>query len=210
MKDYNILNTAKETAYILLKQAYDMGYKQGFNDGEELYMKKKEAKETEGYQKGLEDAWEVCRKISWDMARGNSLLVNELIKLFKTDDLDYIVKNYTASEAIAKIREYEGKQKQAGKNCDNCQYKDKLDAKCLFCDKEQNTEIKVGDEVIFAGTGHNKGFVTRIFNDHQRTYYRCVSSDGELSTENSNCPPKRTGRSFPEIEQVLEAMRGEE
>ena len=23
------------------------------------------------------------------------------------------------------------------KNCDNCQYKDKLDAKCLFCDKEQ-------------------------------------------------------------------------
>ena len=21
--------------------------------------------------------------------------------------------------------------------CDNCQYKDKLDAKCLFCDKEQ-------------------------------------------------------------------------
>ena len=91
---------------------YDKGSDAGYDTGYKV------AKPEGQYQQGLNDAWECARKIAWEMARGNSSIRNDLIELFLTDDLEYIVKNFTASEAIAKIKEYE--EKQTEKSCYTC------------------------------------------------------------------------------------------
>lgn len=58
----------------------------------------------DGYEKGLNDAWDAVMKI-FDMKADTSEAV--FGKLFTQD----IVRNYTATEAIAKIKEYEQEQK---------------------------------------------------------------------------------------------------
>lgn len=72
-------------------------------------------------------------------------------------------------------------------------------------DKE-HSEIKVGDEVIYYGSERN-GVVTKVFESGNRIYYKCVRYDGNLSTESSDRPPKKTGRHFSEIEEVLDALK---
>ena len=95
-----------------------------------------------------------------------------------------ITHNYTPEEAIAKIKEYEDKQKQ--------------DAK-----------IKVGDEVITNYKDHAVAV--------RDTYY--IGEDREpftliwFGTHMSSCPVNeltKTGRTFPQIAEVLKEMRGAE
>ena len=91
----------------------------------------------------------------------------------------------------------------------------KLGPKVIFdkfaeYDKE-HSEIKVGDEVIYCGS-ERKGVVTKVSESDygsNRIYYRCVRYDGDLSTESSDRPPKKTGRHFSEIEEVLDALKNQ-
>lgn len=82
------------------------------------------SKTNAAYRKGLEDAWEAARKIG-----SNSMCSLEEMGFdfsqCAVDDYNpswFVVKNYSASEAIEKIRQYE----------------------------QEKEEIKVGDEVITA------------------------------------------------------------
>ena len=115
-----------------LDEVYDKGYKQGIKDGNI----------KEAYQNGLEDAWDLVKKIF-------KMTGTDVKEIFGDFLIHHIMSQYTASEALQKIREYEEKQ-----TCDICYYRDKLDAKCLFCDKLPSSEIKTGDDIlIYRGDG---------------------------------------------------------
>ena len=97
----------------------DEAYQRGINDGS-LDVKQR----VEGaYQRGLDDAWEMARKIVLSVNEGG-LSVQNLSKLFGTYASRYALKKYSASEAIEKLKAYEEKQKA-------------------------DDEIEVGDEVIY-------------------------------------------------------------
>ena len=86
---------------------YKKGYDAGCRDRDKIYTEDKE-----DYQRGLDDAWECARKIA---------NINfDTLKVFKRYYLrNEVFENFTVSEAIAKIKEYE--EKQAEKNCENCE-----------------------------------------------------------------------------------------
>ena len=74
--------------------------------------------------------------------------------------------------------------------------------------KEQSElldEIKVGDEVICAGTNTRK-IVLKITDFKGVLRYMCFSDESGYSTENENFPPKKTGRHF-DIDKILEQMK---
>lgn len=100
-------------------EAYQKGYDKGYADktnndevGKEL------AKDV--YQRGLDDAWEAARKIVCD----DELDWNTLLHIFNRGNFEGIFGDFSPSEAIAKLKAYEEKQKV-------------------------DDEIKVGDEVIY-------------------------------------------------------------
>ena len=75
------------------------------------------------YQRGLEDAWNVARKIAVETDDGG-VSISALYEMFGTESMRMIMKNNTVYDAIAKLKAYEEKQKA-------------------------DDEIKVGDEVIY-------------------------------------------------------------
>ena len=120
---------------------------------------------NEAYQRGLDEAWEAARKIAISPGDGG-LSTHDLFKIFGNDSLQYAFKNYSASEAIAKLKAYEEKQKA-------------------------DEEIKVGDEVIYNGT--TKCIVVRPEDDER--YASLIDSDGTLySADHREC--EKTGRHF--------------
>lgn len=67
------------------------------------------------YEDGLNDAWEVARKIVC-LASDGGYSVSELMKIFGSDNIasDKILKHNTAAEVIAKIEEYENSRIEIG------------------------------------------------------------------------------------------------
>ena len=61
------------------------------------------------YEDGLNEAWELARKIICSTDRGG-LRVSELEEIFSCTDFDRVMANYTPQEAAAKIAEWEKKQ----------------------------------------------------------------------------------------------------
>lgn len=127
-----------------VRNAYDRGYKQGYKDG---YEEGHHYGEIDGvmnvqtdevsYQRGLEDAWECVKKITYEKTEGG-FDFRELKEIFDGRILlSEILVNYSATKAMKKIREYEESPKA-------------------------DDEIKVGDEVRFA---NRLGIVTRICDD---------------------------------------------
>lgn len=128
------------------------------------------------YEDGLNDAWETARKIEVPTAEGG-LSGKELAQIFKDGTLCNIFKNYSACEAVTRIKEYEEEQKKAA-------------------------EIKIGDEVT--DNDGWKGVVTGI--DPDGEYLIIIQKDGTaLHWKKESF--KKTGRHFPEIAEVLEQMR---
>ena len=85
--------------------AYQRGYENGFIAGHLKAEKSGQSFYEDGYQRGLNDAWEAARKI------GN-MPYGEEEKVFGSGGWAFIEK-HTASEAIEKIRQYEqGKEEQ--------------------------------------------------------------------------------------------------
>lgn len=205
-KDYSniegLIGNVKES----IRNAYDKGYKQGFKEGnynKEFFCN---LNFEHGTNKGLDDAWECARKIALrkDEAR-NAFHDIAPVKVFE---------EYSASEAIAKIKEYEEKQKQDEKSCDECSWKYTADDdydewrkhclrcinRCCFEPMRTDNEIKVGDEVIFPNG--KKGIVWLIYGNECHT----------MGDYNRVCPKeylKRTGRHFDQIAEVLEQLKGE-
>ena len=95
--------------------------------------------QAEAYNKGLNEAWELAKKL-WLPSNHGGLTHTEVIKIFKCDYY-MVAENYTPQEALAKLEAYE---------------------------KEQN-EIKVGDVVtngyvtmLVTGIGKATGFIYMI------------------------------------------------
>lgn len=95
------------------KTGYDKGYAEGIEEG-------KECADVDAtmYEQGLNDAWECAKKLVWKTG------ILELRRMGILGENDHeaakVLAEYTASEAIEKLRDYEAKK----------------------------DEIKVGDEVI--------------------------------------------------------------
>ena len=107
-KIYNIINNAEEDVIFQAHQAYKQGYEDGkaatpFTDTEEA--------EEKAYNRGLNDAWDVTRKIIEDVIDGG-YSSDVLREIFGVSTVQTIFKLNTASKAIAKIKAYEDKKKQ--------------------------------------------------------------------------------------------------
>ena len=136
-KDCRVIEGLAKDAVGKIKTAFNKGYKQGYEAGvasqgfTDGYTEEEAGKrEKDAYQKGMDEAWEVTRKIYSDDF--------DLEKVF--DEIMYarVFKKFTASEALAKIKEYEQNQ----------------------------DEIKVGDEII-AINGISKPYVvTEVMENH--------------------------------------------
>ena len=127
------------------------------------------------YQRGLNDSWEAARKIAqqWeeDTDTEHRLVIDDSIRV----TLD----SMTASEAIAKLKAYEEKQKA-------------------------DDEIKVGDEVNWIGDCF---IVTRIFQPrNMKEQCDGIDDDGCVYSDVLIDDLKKTGRHFA-IDNILEEMK---
>lgn len=105
-----------------VRNAYDRGYKQGEKDGYEYGYRdgqnieqsnavttKEEVAKME-YERGLNDAWKCARKFILSDSCGG-LKFYEIEKIFGTGNFPLIIKDFSASECMAKIKEYEENKK---------------------------------------------------------------------------------------------------
>lgn len=122
-KNYDVLDELVPKTVELHRAVFDKGYYQGYKDGELSRLRTdsnetyRAACEKAAFERGLDTAWECARKIlHW-----GSIIQRNIFGM--VDDIP-ILDNFTASEAIAKIKEYEEKQKQ------------------------DNNKIGIGDEII--------------------------------------------------------------
>ena len=87
----------------------DRAYAHGYTDAESEYREKLDKIREESYKKGLSDAWEAAKKIvCYEIDGGYP--IPQMLDLFNRDDLPKILSDYTSSEAIEKIRQYEQEQ----------------------------------------------------------------------------------------------------
>lgn len=114
------------------------------------------------YERGLNDAWECAKKIATD----TGLNYEELGEIFGYTAMDTIFGNFSASKAIARIKEYEDKQKKA------------------------DDEIHIGDEV-YALDEHRRKTVTAI----DGNTIIVLSASGKYGTFNIS-ELHKTGRRF--------------
>ena len=159
---------------IMQRMHGDINYiaEEAYRDGYDHCEKEMRDHAGESYQRGLDDAWKAARKIvTWP----DRSLVNS--DTFDLDHGESIFTKYSASEAIAKLKAYEEKQKA-------------------------DDEIKVGDEVKW---NSDLIVVTRLYEDGGFDWCDGISNDGRaFHILGKNV--RKTGRHF-DIESILEEMR---
>ena len=82
------------------KEAYQRGVEDGAKSVENWNEQEKKLRMDEAYKKGLSDAWETVKELF-------SFTFDEHGTIFKTTSVRDIVRKYSASEAIEKIRQYD-------------------------------------------------------------------------------------------------------
>ena len=152
MKDYkhieHMRNLNDSLIWERMKRCYDYGYEDGQKEKlANAMIHDYEVAEKTAYERGLNDAWDVVKKIAL-MDTETSENITGYFGLFR------IMNNLTASEAIAKIKAYEDKQKA-------------------------DDEIKVGYEVYNIDR-ENKRIVTAI--DGNKAIQLC--SNGKYTVDN--------------------------
>lgn len=182
-KDYEQLATkimmnALEGVKAQIRKSYDKGYKDGkadtpFTDTEEA--------EKKAYNKGLNDAWELVKRIESTPEDGG-LTNKQIVEVFGQYWSSFeLYRMFSPGEAMNLMKAYEDKQKQ-------------------------DAEIKVGDEIVYSDG--IKGVVVGISN-----------TVGQISVLNNKYDvpqllvksrAKKTGRTFPQIAEVLAELRGAE
>lgn len=120
------------------------------------------------YEDGLNEAWELARDI---ILADNTTFTRLRKNVFGDDALFDIIRKYSASEVIKKIREYE--------------------------------EIKVGDEVKW-----QNGLGVIIEYDGYST--TVMKPNGTATIVYNETVLKKTGRHFPQIEEVLKKLKEED
>jgi len=180
-KDYSIIDGLKKEVNDKIYTIFDKGYKQGFEDGyRECQIGEFNAKSHPAYQQGLKDAWECARKIGGAVHYGG-LNTDTLHEIFGWDkSVLTILSTYSASEAIAKIKEYEEKQKVLKElDCEHCSRVYGTLGCCTtvsnewvysceeghreYEEKQNASKIRVGDEV--EAQCYRRGYVTRVNNN---------------------------------------------
>ena len=137
----------------------------------------------EGYQDGLNDAWELAKKIILPMECHEVFTGEDLNDIFGMSGYKNVMSTFSASEALAKFQEYEEARKKA------------------------EAEIKVGDEVIVP---NGKRCVVTGFNRGDNKWILCIDENGDCGPNyHEKTDLKKTGRHFPQIEEVLKQMKGE-
>lgn len=161
----------------------DIARKEGFEEGVKSVGTYGGDLKAEAYQNGLNDAWEAARKI----ANMDSMIQKTLFEVYNcypSKQIADVFENYSADEAISKIKAYE-EQKKAEK------------------------EIKVGDEVLPLEPSEDVVIVTRKWiDDYDRP---CIDVINRSSGRTWNYLEKdvhKTGRHF-DIDGILKAMREE-
>lgn len=177
-KDYSVLDELTPKTVELHRAIFDKGYEQGVNDGS-LDVKMR----VEGaYEKSLNDAWDCAKKIVCDKSQ-NGYSLYTLKEIFGTTSISDIFSNFSPSEAITRIKEYEEKQKQA------------------------DNEIKVGDEVYIVMENY-PSVVTCIFSENGLDSPKAVHiTQSGRYTVTPLSQLHKTGRHFDQIAEVLEQLK---
>ena len=131
------------------------------------------------YEDGLNDVWELAKRIVCLPSDGGEP-GEWLENVFGNSVPAIVMKNYSASEAITKIKEYEEKQKKA--------------------------EIHVGDE-IYSELTDSKAVVQRI---DAWNRYQCFTDEGAqfvIDRQTFNDYWVKTGKNYPQIAEVLKQMK---
>lgn len=167
MKNYNDIFGEKDDISRIVNRVYDIGYDKARKELqiEEEFDEDRAKAIKEAYQKGLDDAWECVKKIAAVPSDGG--FTGARLKLiFNRNYIADIVTNYSASETIAKIKEYEEKQKA-------------------------EDEIKVGDEITDSSGNHGVVIALLEYDGDLRVLWL----DGTVSIT-SMIYKKKTGRHF--------------
>ena len=113
-----------------LQDYTDAVYRSGHEDG----VKSVQLLGNRARDIGREEAWECVRKM-WRMD------YDDLESIFDSDDMDWILENFTASEAMQKIKDYEERKVE---KCGKCliSYNG---ANCSSCEEVRQTDEFYGD-----------------------------------------------------------------
>lgn len=114
----------KRQANELIEQAYNRGYKAGYDKAFATLNENWQLVTSEAEEKGRNEAWEVSKKILTMGSKKQNEIFGDYMDL-------NVIESVSASEAIQKIHEYEEKKKQ-----------------------EEDDKIKVGDEVYLIDSNH--------------------------------------------------------
>ena len=176
MKDYkhieHMRNLNDSLIWERMKRCYDYGYEDGKAD---TPFTATEEAEKKAYNRGLNEAWEAAGKLY-------KISSDDFLKLFEMKSPYF---DFSIQEVLAKIKEYEDKQKQ-------------------------DAEIKVGDEVKIIESDPvyddcDYGVCTYVKKD--KIYV--MRKDGSTGEEHKS-EWEKTGRTFPQIAEVLKELRGAE
>ena len=106
-----------------VSHVYNQGFNHGFEEGRGCKYEQSDIEAA--YQRGLDDAWKCMEKICAEVIDGG-LDSNTLKQIFGTAIIVNIFKTNSASEAMAKLKEYEEKQpeEKTDKSCESCRFVD--------------------------------------------------------------------------------------
>lgn len=120
------------------------------------------------YEDGLNEAWKLARLIVCTHEDGGKS-AEWLENIFGTERKDLVLRNFSASEAIDAMENYE--------------------------------KIKVGDEVKYIGS------VGVVIEDYSEDQVMLMWSNGRTAIGIPKKDVTKTGRHFPQIEEVLNQMK---
>jgi hypothetical protein len=161
----------KRQSQELIEQAYNRGYKAGYDKAFATLNENWQLVTSEAEEKGRNEAWEAAMKICSD----EGLTLDEVNTIFRHRHVGTIFLEYSASEAIEKLKEYEEKK-----------------------------EISIGDEVITSGG--TKFIVLHLYGDRKAfdgLYVNGAGADTKLDISRVI----KTGRTFPQIAEVLKKLK---
>lgn len=134
------------------------------------------------YNQGLQDAWELAKKIAMEKSNGG-FDVYEIVGIFGFNDMDAIFMSYTPQEALAKLKAYEEAQEEKRK-------------------AEEMAKIHVGDVVKYDGIQAVVMDIDTVGNVALFTENACIES------WIPQCLVKKTSKNI-DVESLLGQIRGE-
>ena len=153
------------------KKKLEAEYQRGLHEGNDIGYK-------DGVNDGRNEAWEAARKIVLSPDEGGTSLP-DLFAMFGNGSMQSVFRNYSASEAIAKLKAYEEKQ-----------------------EADEDDKIEVGDVVRLCR--HKVPYIVTSCDGDDDTYILMTVNGGFIKAEKYNV--RKTGRHF-DIQSILEAMK---